>query len=196
MIPQLLPESQSPTSKMSLQAIKYTRGSLDILDQLKLPHESIYVSIKNSEDGFDAIKRMVVRGAPAIAIVAALALAVELTSLPTTGLSVEDRRKFISEKLDYLLQSRPTAVNLADAARKLKKIVAAEAGEVEVVTERYIQAAEKMLVDDVKDNISIGDFGAEWILQNSAGGNARVVVLTHCNTGFVELTFTIHPFNI
>lgn len=170
--------------EMSLQAIKYSRGTLDILDQLKLPHESTYVPIKNSEDGFDAIKRMVVRGAPAIAIVAALALAVELTLLPTIGSSVEDRREFIFEKLDYLLRSRPTAVNLADAAGKLKKIVMMEAATAEVVTERYLQAAEKMLVDDVQDNMNIGRFGAEWILQNAAEGKKKVAVLTHCNTGF------------
>lgn len=169
---------------MSLQAIKYSRGTLDILDQLKLPHESTYVPIKNSEDGFDAIKRMVVRGAPAIAIVAALALAVELTLLPTIGSSVEDRREFIFEKLDYLLRSRPTAVNLADAAGKLKKIVMMEAATAEAVTERYLQAAEKMLVDDVQDNMNIGRFGAEWILQNAAEGKKKVAVLTHCNTGF------------
>lgn len=182
----------SPTSpirrqnhfKMSLQAIKYSRGTLDILDQLKLPHESTYVSIKNSKDGFDAIKRMVVRGAPAIAIVAALALAVELTSLPTTGFSTEDRRVFIFEKLDYLLQSRPTAVNLADAAEKLKKIVMAEAATAGEVTEGYLQGAERMLVDDVQDNMNIGRFGAEWILQNAIGEKNKVVVLTHCNTGF------------
>lgn len=170
--------------EMSLEAIRYSRGTLDIIDQLKLPHESTYVPIRNSKDGFDAIKRMVVRGAPAIAIVAALALAVELTSLPTIGFSTEDRRGFIFEKLDYLLQSRPTAVNLADAAGKLKKIVIAEAATAEEVTERYIQAAEQMLVDDVQDNINIGRFGAEWILQSAAGGKNKVVVLTHCNTGF------------
>lgn len=128
---------------------------------------------------------MVVRGAPAIAIVAALALAVELASLSTIGSSTEGRRKLIFEKLDYLLQSRPTAVNLADAAGKLKKIVLAEAADADEVTERYIQAAEKMLVDDVQDNMNIGNFGAEWILQNTARGNKKLKVLTHCNTGFV-----------
>lgn len=170
--------------EMSLQAIKYSRGTLYILDQLKLPHESTYVPIRNCEDGFDAIKRMVVRGAPAIAIVAALALAVELTSLPTTGSSAEGRREFIFEKLDYLLRSRPTAVNLADAAGKLKKTVMGVSTTAEAVTERYLQAAERMLVDDVQDNMNIGKFGAEWILQNAAGGKDKVVVLTHCNTGF------------
>lgn len=62
----------------TLQAIKYTRGRLDVLDQLRLPHESHYDEVSNCEEAFDCIKAMRVRGAPAIAIVAALALAVEL----------------------------------------------------------------------------------------------------------------------
>lgn len=62
----------------TLQAIKYTRGRLDVLDQLRLPHESHYDEVSTCEEAFDCIKAMRVRGAPAIAIVAALALAVEL----------------------------------------------------------------------------------------------------------------------
>lgn len=62
----------------SLQAIKYTRGHLDVLDQLRLPHEHHYDEVATCEEAFDCIKSMRVRGAPAIAIVAALALAVEL----------------------------------------------------------------------------------------------------------------------
>lgn len=62
----------------NLQAIKYTRGRLDVLDQLRLPHEHHYDEVSTCEEAFDCIKSMRVRGAPAIAIVAALALAVEL----------------------------------------------------------------------------------------------------------------------
>lgn len=62
----------------SLEAIKYTRGRLDVLDQLRLPHEHHYDEVSTCEEAFDCIKSMRVRGAPAIAIVATLALAVEL----------------------------------------------------------------------------------------------------------------------
>jgi len=181
---------------MSLQAILYTPTpqALQILDQLKLPHESVYVPIRTCEDAFDAIKRMVVRGAPAIAIVAALALAVELGpgGGGPSGEDVESAgraRAYVHRRLDYLVQSRPTAVNLADAAGKLKAVVNAEAGSAETVVRRYVEAAEKMLVDDVKDNENIGRLGAEWILENARVGEGeakgRVAVLTHCNTGFV-----------
>jgi methylthioribose-1-phosphate isomerase len=62
-----------------LEAIKYTRGSLEVLDQLRLPYESHFDKVSTCAEAFDCIKSMRVRGAPAIAIVAALALAVELS---------------------------------------------------------------------------------------------------------------------
>jgi len=174
---------------MSLEAIRYRRGTLTILDQLRLPHASEYVRITTCEDAFDAIKRMVVRGAPAIAIVAALALAVEASGSTFGGSSGAEVSEKICERLRYLVESRPTAVNLSDAAGKLSKVVeeAAEAGEgAEEVRERYIKAAERMLEDDVKDNRNIGDYGAKWILENVNHGDLHmmpVAVLTHCNTG-------------
>ena len=167
---------------MALQAIRYTRGALNILDQLELPHTSNYVAINTCEDAFDAIKRMVVRGAPAIAIVAALALAVELQNSSSRALSAADARTLIGDKLDYLVQSRPTAVNLSDAATKLKRVAASVSESGDAVVEAFIVAAEKMLVDDVADNKNIGDFGAQWLLEN-VGGDEKVAVLTHCNTG-------------
>ncbi|KAG9979004.1 hypothetical protein KCU72_g22946, partial [Aureobasidium melanogenum] len=111
---------------MVLEAIKYSRGKLDILDQLQLPHTEVYDEVKSAQDAWHAIKEMRTRGAPAIAIVAALGLAVELELIAEKNeLSniAEEVELFIKEKLEYLVTSRPTAVNLADAARKLQKIV-------------------------------------------------------------------------
>lgn len=172
---------------MVLEAIKYTRGSLLILDQLQLPYTTHYDAIHTSTDAWHAIKEMRTRGAPAIAIVAALALAVELTN--TTLSSVpEEVADFIREKLDYLVTSRPTAVNLADAAAKLRKVVEGASAGGEDVKEAYVAAAEKMLVDDVADNEGIGKFGAEWIVKHAKyGGEGGVSVLTHCNTGYHSL---------
>jgi methylthioribose-1-phosphate isomerase len=174
----------------TLEAIRFKRGDLQILDQLKLPHESTYVVIRDSKDGFQAIKDMVVRGAPAIAIVAALSLAVELQCKKSQDeITPTKAREFVHSKLDYLLKSRPTAVNLADASRKLKEVVSSEAITGEEVFERYVQAAEQMLIDDVQDNKNIGDFGARWILENATRADEKIKVLTHCNTGFVYSAF-------
>ncbi|KAJ4333347.1 S-methyl-5-thioribose-1-phosphate isomerase [Ascochyta clinopodiicola] len=172
---------------MVLQAIKYSRGYLEILDQLKLPHAEEYDHIYSSTDAWHAIKEMRTRGAPAIAIVAALALAVELTNMKLSSVA-EEVKIFITEKLDYLVTSRPTAVNLADAAGKLRKITedaaAQEGASGDSVRDSYVKAAEQMLVDDVSDNENIGKHGAEWIVKNTeAGKKGPVSMLTHCNTG-------------
>ncbi len=181
---------------MVLQAIKYTRGELAILDQLKLPHQEVYIKIEGPEDARNAIRSMQVRGAPAIAIVAALSLAVwgaryKQTKPHHHTLERDPGRdtstpSWFSHNLKYLVTSRPTAVNLADAARKLEKVVWAafeEPGATgSTVIEAYINAAEQMLVDDVQDNEKIGEHGADWILKNTGTGNP-VGVLTHCNTG-------------
>lgn len=169
---------------MVLQAIRYQPGSLQILNQLKLPHQEEYDEIKSAEDGWHAIKDMRTRGAPAIAIVAALALAVELANT-TTSDKAEEVAAFIVEKLEYLVTSRPTAVNLADAAGKLKKITASAAemddADGAAVSKAYCDAAAQMLVADVSDNEGIGKYGAEWIAKTAGGG--QVSVVTHCNTG-------------
>ncbi|KAF1914965.1 hypothetical protein BDU57DRAFT_501778 [Ampelomyces quisqualis] len=172
---------------MVLQAIKYARGQLEILDQLKLPHAEEYDHMYSSTDAWHAIKEMRTRGAPAIAIVAALSLAVELSNMKLPSLA-EDVQVFITEKLDYLVTSRPTAVNLADAAGKLRTITneaaARDGANGDSVRDAYVAAAEQMLVDDVSDNENIGKHGAEWILKNSAAGKkGPVSMLTHCNTG-------------
>ena len=175
---------------MVLQAIKYERGQLQILDQLQLPHTEHYDNIESSQDAWHAIKEMRTRGAPAIAIVAALGLAVELESIHRKGeLSqfAEEVQVFIDEKLNYLVTSRPTAVNLADAANKLHRIVdtaaAASGASGESVKDAYLEAAEQMLVDDVADNEAIGRHGAAWILGHTSSPDNRVSILTHCNTG-------------
>ena len=180
---------------MVLQAIQYTRGNLKILDQLKLPHEEVYIRIRGPEDARNAIRSMQVRGAPAIAIVAALSLAVwtigyiQARHNHSSLGQVTRAPYFLSHSLKYLVTSRPTAVNLADAARKLDRVVWTASEEPEAtgltVFESYIKAAEHMLIDDVQDNESIGEHGAEWILMNTTAATParKVSVLTHCNTG-------------
>lgn len=183
-----------------LQAIKYTPASpegpasLQILDQLLLPHQTLYISIESCHDAFDAIKQMKVRGAPAIAIVAALALATEVARGSRELNTAAEACEHIIERLQYLKKSRPTAVNLGDAVKKLSQVVRRasqlpDAG-AKIVTEQYIQTAERMLVDDVSDNMAIGENGAKWIMENTKAGGMKakdpkhqLKVVTICNTG-------------
>lgn len=192
---------------MVLEAIRFkgetnsgqtlTPASLDILDQLLLPHETTFIPISTCQDAHNAIKKMQVRGAPAIAIVAALALATELSHETQNGAltnSAQEQQDLIGSRLDYLKTSRPTAVNLSDAIGKLKKVVerAASGSDAssESVVAAYVKAAEKMLEDDVADNKAIGEHGARWIEKQTEAGVRRTTdpkqalqVLTHCNTG-------------
>ncbi|KAL3825433.1 hypothetical protein ACJIZ3_021462 [Penstemon smallii] len=121
----------------SLQSICYKRGSLTLLDQRKLPVETTYVDILDTKDGWNAIRDMVVRGAPAIAIAAVLSLAIEVSKLGLYN-TPNDAAAFLTERLEYLVTSRPTAVNLSDAATKLKELiqkVASTASEAQTVFE-------------------------------------------------------------
>lgn len=157
------------------------------MNQLVLPHETIFETVLNVQNGHAAIKTMKTRGAPAIAIVAALSLAVEVHTRAENKEfeTVDQVVKFLYESLEYLKTSRPTAVNLFDAAGKLWDLIQATAKDTQdpmTVVNAYIEAAEQMLVDDVKDNKNIGKYGAEYILDN-ARDKSHISVLTHCNTG-------------
>ncbi|CAI9780369.1 unnamed protein product [Fraxinus pennsylvanica] len=169
----------------SLRSICYKRGSLQLLDQRKLPLETIYLEIRDTKDGWTAIRDMVVRGAPAIAIAAALSLAVEVSNLVDFNETSNDAASFLSNKLEYLVSSRPTAVNLSDAATKLKDVIqkaASTSSEARTVFQAYIKAAEVMLEDDVASNKAIGSFGASF-LQKQQKDSEKLSILTHCNTG-------------
>ena len=90
------------------------KASLSVLDQLLLPHVRKYVPINNVEDAWSAIRSMQTRGAPLIAIVAILGLAVDLTANATTVRelgAVDNAKDFVKTKMEYLKTSRPTAVN-------------------------------------------------------------------------------------
>ncbi|KAK1483520.1 S-methyl-5-thioribose-1-phosphate isomerase [Colletotrichum costaricense] len=168
-----------------LQAVKYTRGRLEVLDQLRLPHEFHYDEVSTSEEAFDCIKSMRVRGAPAIAIVAALAHAVELHNGSCTASSSQDAVTYIDSRLDYLKESRPTAVDLTNAINQLKaRVRSAPQDDSKTVIAAYIEEAEKILQKDLQTNLSIGDHGAQWLREVAgASPDAKVSVLTHCNTG-------------
>ncbi|KAE8620157.1 hypothetical protein XENTR_v10010122 [Xenopus tropicalis] len=169
---------------MSLESVRYSRGSLQVLNQLLLPHKSEYEPVTGVQQGADAIRTMKVRGAPAIAIVGVLSLAVELTS--RTCQDVPSFIAFVQESLCHLVDARPTAVNMKKAADELNAFLAKEAEKAGATTqglaESVIQWAEALLKKDVEDNQMIGDFGAKHILE-TAGPTEKVCMLTHCNTG-------------
>lgn len=184
-------------TEQTFGAIRYCKGSLQILDQLALPFKSVYVNVKNSNDGHAVIRSMQVRGAPAIAIVAALSLAVELHffslgvhTLDNDGSYIPHNsfknptevKNYINEKLNHLETSRPTAVNLFRACDQLARAVERACAEIifddskdaytsaryaQSIIDVYINAAESMLQFDINDNKAIGRHGASFILNNT-----------------------------
>lgn len=112
----LLAQPNAHTHTMSLESIRYSNGKLEILDQLLLPAQNKYVSVKGVEDGWKVINRMQVRGAPAIAIVGCLSLAVELFDEQFSD--KKSLRQEIEGKLNYLVSARPTAVNVSGQTKR------------------------------------------------------------------------------
>ncbi|KAJ0178925.1 hypothetical protein K1T71_005700 [Dendrolimus kikuchii] len=170
---------------MGLESIKYKKGYLEVLDQLLLPLQTRYVKVMGVEDGWKVINKMQVRGAPAIAIVGCLSLAVELLKDDDTN-DKKIIRQEIEGKLNYLVSARPTAVNIKLAADELINLAntlsANEAISPAEFKDRFINTIEAMLTKDIEDNKAIGKFGCEAIL-NGSTGDGSVRVLTHCNTG-------------
>ncbi|GLG95463.1 Methylthioribose-1-phosphate isomerase [Gryllus bimaculatus] len=169
---------------MTLKAIKYENGKLEVLDQLLLPLQTEYVNINGVEDGWHVIHKMQVRGAPAIAIVGCLSLAVELRKE-----IFEDKkilRQEVEGKLNYLVSARPTAVNMKAAADQLIELVNEldknNSFTAEQMKLRFLDAIEAMLQKDLDDNLAIGRVGADALISQWPG-DAQLRVLTHCNTG-------------
>jgi methylthioribose-1-phosphate isomerase len=175
----------------NLQSLIYKRGSLEVLDQLLLPGKKEYIRISDQKEAWGVIRSMQVRGAPLIAIVAVLGLAVEVHNM--TFDSVDSAAKFLQDAMVYLRTSRPTAVNLFTATDILREqvdaIVKAETTQAAAdVVNAYTMAAEEIWAQDLITNKSIGAHGAQFILSlagisESTPVDRKLRVLTICNTG-------------
>ena len=161
-------------------SLKYKPGALSVLDQLLLPLEKKYLEVKDHKDAWAVIRSMQVRGAPLIAIVAALGLAVEAHNRMNAGeASIEAAASFLLKCMEHLRTSRPTAVNLFVAMDELKSIVeeaTKKCKDGSEVYRAYIKAAEEIFEKDVKTNKAIGDYGAKRILELT--GRKKIRVLT------------------
>lgn len=171
---------------MSLEAIKFNKEtkSLEILDQLLLPYSTTYIPIRSIQDAYQAIKKMQVRGAPAIAIVGAFAIVVELNG-KVGKLTVSE----LNSLIDYLVESRPTAVNLSNACNDIKEIIVTDKSDAEIADEKLFNLvfnyAVALYEDDLANNFKIGENGLNYIIQSLKDENFRgpFSIVTVCNTG-------------
>ena len=157
---------------MAVRTIQWKNNRVIMLDQRLLPHKEIYRVYKNYEGVAQAIRDMVIRGAPAIGVAAAMGVA--LGALWVKGKNFDREIERIFHALE---KTRPTAVNLFWALERMRRIYIEKRGEgVEAVKQLLKQEALKIYEEDIAANRQLGKFGAKLL-----GGASRV--LTHCNAG-------------
>ena len=158
-----------------VQAIAWCDDHIRILDQTLLPAQEVYIESRNLETVADAIRRLAVRGAPAIGIAAAMGLAFEARKVQAATIEL-----FIAALLpvyELLRSTRPTAVNLQWALdRMMAKARAARASSVDGLKNILIAEALAIHAEDIENNLAMGRFGQEVVPQNAA-------IMTICNAG-------------
>ena len=155
----------------NIRAVIWKDDCLHLLDQRVLPAREEYIEYKTATVVADAIRAMVVRGAPAIGITAAYG--VVLAARAAYIQSPQDWRARIETDLERLAQSRPTAVNLFWALARMRALFNGISGDPVPV---LLKAAHSILEEDIAANRRMGELGAA-LLTDTQG------VLTHCNTG-------------
>jgi methylthioribose-1-phosphate isomerase len=158
-----------------IQTLEWTEQGVRFLDQTKLPTEETYVNCKTYQQVADVIRNMVVRGAPAIGVAAAMgiALGVQGSKAETVG---ELKREF-DEICRVIGETRPTAVNLFWAIRRMQeKFEMLRVRPIAQIQQALVEESKRMHAEDIAANQAMGRHGAT--LMPARGG-----VLTHCNAG-------------
>jgi methylthioribose-1-phosphate isomerase len=152
------------------RTLEWTGQSVRLLDQTKLPTQTVYVDIADEKQMWDAIKRLVVRGAPLIGMAAAFGVYLGVKDAEAASF---DRR--LNEVCGYLATSRPTAVNLFWAIDRIKRV--GRTGDKRAILDECL----KMVEEDIASCRAIGENGAEFLRKIIS--RDPIHVLTHCNAG-------------
>lgn len=159
-----------------IRTIQWIDNVSRMVDQTKFPEEYVYVDIKTGDDMYDAIKTMIVRGAPAIGIAGAHGVVLYAQELAKENLSIDEFKKQLLEKSTYLASSRPTAVNLMWAVEQQKELIKNSTSDISSLVDELTVQAIKMENEDIEINKSIGRYGATVVPKGAT-------ILTHCNAG-------------
>lgn len=151
----------------NISPISWSNGKLVLIDQRKLPQILENLVCETLEQAAQAIRDLVVRGAPAIGITAAYAVCLGYRQLQ------QDAAYDFEQALQYLSDARPTAVNLRWAVQQQQQILRSQSAEME---SELLQNAQRIHQLDLDDNLSMGNLGASLIDPGSR-------ILTHCNAG-------------
>jgi methylthioribose-1-phosphate isomerase len=158
-----------------IQTLEWTDSGVRFIDQTKLPTEETYVTCKTYTQVADVIRNMVVRGAPAIGVAAAMgiALGVKNSKAENGG----DLKHDFDQICDVIGKTRPTAVNLFWAIKRMRdKFEMLRVRPLPQIKQALVEEAQRMHAEDIAANQAMGRHGAT--LMPASGG-----VLTHCNAG-------------
>jgi methylthioribose-1-phosphate isomerase len=158
---------------MTLKTVEWNNNSVIMIDQTKLPNSLEYVTYTDYNQVADAIRTLVVRGAPAIGVSGAFGLA--LAALQSNAKEKDELINYLENAKKILFETRPTAVNLSWGLDKIMQ-VAKNAENVDEIRKSVVEAAKQMAEDDIKTNMSMGKNGSELFNDNDT-------IMTHCNAG-------------
>src|SRR5436189_4663189 len=148
-----------------IKTVEWTNEGVSMLDQRLLPNEEKYLMLRSYEEVADAIKKMVIRGAPAIGVSAAMGLA--LGASQSVGTSVADLEFDFDFMCKVMAATRPTAVNLFWAIERMRQVIAKAKSEgvrdEEDIKQRLVEEALLIYNEDIEANRAIGLFGGELI---------------------------------
>jgi methylthioribose-1-phosphate isomerase len=160
-----------------VKTIEWTADGVSLIDQRKLPQREEYRLCRTYQEVAEAIRTMVVRGAPAIGVAAAMGIALGVKQ--SSAASVEALRAEMNPICDALAATRPTAVNLFWAIGRMRNLFEELAGagaDLDSIRKRLEQEAQKIKEEDIAANRALGDYGAALV-------PAGKTVMTVCNAG-------------
>ena len=158
-----------------LKTVDWKNNQIVIIDQTKIPENLEFVRLKNYRQVYSAIKKMLVRGAPAIGVTAALG--VVLGAERSRAKKCADFFQFLKKIGAYLKSARPTAVNLFWGIDRMIDLAARKKyWPVAQIKKALVKEAKKIIAEDIQTNLAIGRHGKRII-----PSGARI--LTHCNAG-------------
>jgi methylthioribose-1-phosphate isomerase len=158
-----------------IQTLEWTEHGVRFIDQTKLPTEETYVICKTHQQVADVIRNMVVRGAPAIGVAAAMGIALGVRD--SKAETVADLKRDLDQICDNMGKTRPTAVNLFWAIRRMQeKFERLRIRPIAQIKQDLVEESKRMHAEDIAANQAMGRHGAT-LMPNQGG------VLTHCNAG-------------
>jgi methylthioribose-1-phosphate isomerase len=158
-----------------IQTLEWTDQGVRFIDQTKLPTEETYVNCTTYQEVADVIRNMVVRGAPAIGVSAAMGIALGVKN--SKAENVGELKRDFDQICDVIGKTRPTAVNLFWAIKRMQqKFEMLRVRPIPQIKQSLIEEAQRVHAEDIAINQAMGKHGAA--LMPSSGG-----VLTHCNAG-------------